>query len=88
MSLGDAHFVSFATDVSSVYCIMDYILHVRMLMMLQVAEALKFIGEERFVHRDIAARNCLGIRKGDGGGVRTTTPFYEQGWLIKMILLS
>ncbi|CAI8011353.1 Inactive tyrosine-protein kinase transmembrane receptor ROR1 [Geodia barretti] len=38
VSLGDAHFVSFATDV---------------------AEALKFIGEERFVHRDIAARNCL-----------------------------
>ena len=31
-----------------------------MLMMFQVAEALKFIGEERFVHRDIAARNCLG----------------------------
>ena len=88
MSLGDDHFVSFATDVSSVYILHYGLYLVRMLMMLQVAEALKFIGEERFVHRDIAARNCLGIRKGDGGGVRTTTPFYEQGWLIKMILLS
>ena len=71
--LKESHFISFATDVSNNYntfCIKEnkistivcYTAKPKILSwkILQVANALDFLARRKYVHRDIAARNCLG----------------------------
>ena len=67
-AISESDFYSFAVDVSVIQHLsrifkwpnlrfaIDFIFH-----LLQVALALDFLASNKYVHRDIAARNCLGM---------------------------
>lgn len=63
--IGFAHFLSFARDVSKTLSPLKLTLDSKffapfIIIHGQVAEALEFLEKRKHVHRDIAARNCLG----------------------------